>query len=129
MYEQDRAHIAVLEVDRERAVGAPMTVLERPYHLSYPFVFAWQGCHYLVPETGANGTVELYRCLSFPDKWELQTVLLEAENPRDATLVEAHGKWWMFVNLASTQVWLSSLYCRSPVIIANLPPPPHRCSQ
>ena len=99
LYDQNKAHISVIELQKGRKPAEPVKVLERPYHLSYPFLFAYQGSHYMIPETGSNNTVELYRCRSFPDKWEFETVLLEANNPTDATLAEIEGRWWMFVNI------------------------------
>ena len=36
-------------------------VLAEPYHLSYPYVFEWQGSHYMIPESGAAKSVRLYR--------------------------------------------------------------------
>ena len=95
---KNKAHISMIELDGEQ-VTEPVPVLERPYHLSYPFIFEWNQTLYMVPETGANNTVELYRCTSFPHEWEFDRVLLEARNPTDATLVEFDGRWWMFVNI------------------------------
>ncbi len=99
LYDQDKAHISVIELQRGQRPKAPVKVLEQPYHLSYPFVFEWQGSHYMIPETGCNNTVELYRSKRFPFEWELEKVLLEANNPTDATLAEIDGRWWMYVNI------------------------------
>jgi hypothetical protein len=96
---QERAHISVVEVDRNGIVDGPTEVLKMDCHLSYPFVFEWQGNRYMIPETGCHNAVELYRSVSFPFEWELDRVLLEANCPLDATLVEVEGVWWMFVNI------------------------------
>ena len=94
-----RAHISVVEVDEKGIVSGPTEVLKLDCHLSYPFVFAWRGDYYMVPETGERNAVELYRAVSFPDKWQPEKVLLEANCPLDATLIEVEGTWWMFVNI------------------------------
>lgn len=94
-----RAHISVVEIDRNGIVSSPTEVLKLDCHLSYPFVFEWQGNHYMIPETGERNVVELYRAHSFPFEWKPEKILLEARSPLDATLVEAEGKWWMFVNI------------------------------
>jgi hypothetical protein len=99
LYATGKAHISVVEVSRDGVVRPPATVLERDHHLSYPFVFDWDGGRYMIPEAGSTNTVEAYRCVSFPDRWEPAQVLLEAANPHDATLVEEGGLWWMFVNV------------------------------
>ena len=94
-----RAHLSVVEVDRNGIVSGPTEVLKLDCHLSYPFMFEWQGDHYMIPETGERNVVELYRASSFPFKWEPVKVLLEARSPLDTTLIEVNGTWWMFVNI------------------------------
>lgn len=94
-----RAHISVVEVDRNGIVSGPTEALKLDCHLSYPFVFEWQGDYYMIPETGERNVVELYRAHSFPFQWKPEKVLLEARSPLDATLIAAEGKWWMFVNI------------------------------
>jgi len=99
IYSDNKAVISLMELRKDGSFEEPVTVLECDYHLSYPFVFEWNDSLYMIPETGSNNTVELYRCNSFPLEWEKQAVLLTANNPSDATLIEFDGKWWMFVNI------------------------------
>jgi hypothetical protein len=115
-----RAHISVVEIDRNGVVSGPTEVLKLDCHLSYPFVFEWQGDYYMIPETGERNVVELYRAHSFPFEWKPEKILLEARSPLDATLVEAEGKWWMFVNIQEEGVavnWdeLHLYYAESPL--------------
>jgi hypothetical protein len=98
-YEKARGHISVLELDRKGITMGPELVLERPYHLSYPFVFEWENQFYMIPETGTKRTIELFRCTEFPIHWELDTVLMENVNATDATLIRVDELWWMFVNI------------------------------
>jgi hypothetical protein len=102
-----RAHISVVEVDRNGIVSGPTEVLKLDCHLSYPFVFEWQGDYYMIPETGDKNVVQLYRAKTFPFKWEPVQVLLEARSPLDATLFEVNGTWLMFVNIQEEGVALN----------------------
>ena len=95
-YPVKRGFISVLEVRRDGTWSAPRPVLERPYHLSYPCVFRSDGEWLMVPETSANRTIELYRSTDFPYRWELDTVLMRDIRAVDATIFEAHGRWWMY---------------------------------
>ena len=52
----------------------------------------------MLPESGANRTVEIYRCARFPDEWRLEKVLLRGAPFVDATLHRTADAWWMFVN-------------------------------
>lgn len=115
-----RAHISVVEVDRNGIVSGPIEVLKLDCHLSYPFIIEWQGDYYMIPETGERNVVELYRAVDFPLKWEPEKVLLEANQPLDATLIEVNGTWWMFVNIQEEGVavnWdeLHLYYSESPM--------------
>ena len=94
-----RAHISVVEVDQNGIVSGPTEVLKLDCHLSYPFVFEYQGDYFMIPETGSRNVVELYRAVSFPFEWRSEKVLLEANSPLDATVIEVEGTWWMFVNI------------------------------
>jgi hypothetical protein len=99
-YRAPRGRIMAVEVDERDVPGEPQVVLERPYHLSYPFVFGWRGHLYMLPETAENGTVELYRCEEFPSTWRLERVLLRDVRGYDATLWQQGEVWWMFVSVA-----------------------------
>jgi hypothetical protein len=99
VYSAGRAHISVIEVDQNGIVSGPTEALKLDSHLSYPFVFEWQGDYYMIPETGDRDVVELYRAVNFPFEWQPVKVLIEANCPLDATVIEADHRWWMFVNI------------------------------
>jgi hypothetical protein len=98
--ERDRKGvISCVEIDRSGRFGTPAVVLERDCHLSYPFLFQWNGAWHMVPESGDGRTVDLYRSDAFPHQWRHVATLLSGVDARDATLVEWNGRWWMFVTL------------------------------
>lgn len=99
MFASGKGHIAMVELTRDGACSAPIRVLERDDHLSYPFLIEQDGELFMVPETHQNRTVELYRCDEFPDRWRLERVLLRDALCADATLHRENGNWWMFVSI------------------------------
>ena len=72
------------------------TVLEEPFHLSYPLVLRHRGAIFMLPETSAAACVRLYRADPFPDRWVPDVVLLEGRRLADATPVLHEGRWWLF---------------------------------
>jgi hypothetical protein len=101
-FETGRAHISMLEIDRASGRASPaVRVLERDYHLSYPFLVEHDGQLYMIPETAQKGTVEAYRCIDFPLRWKLERVLMEGVRCVDATFHRAADRWWMFANAAA----------------------------
>lgn len=75
-------------------------VLAELHHLSYPQVFAWDGDHWMVPETSAERCVMLYRAVDYPTKWERDGDLLSGLPFNDATLFRHGGRWWMLTETA-----------------------------
>lgn len=99
VYSDNRGHIAVIEMDREGRASQPVVVLRRPYHLSYPFLFEYEGDLYMIPESAANRSIELYRCTQFPNQWEHVHDLMQDVSAFDTTLLHRDGRWWMFTTL------------------------------
>lgn len=97
--ETGRGRISVMTIDVDGSHSAPRPVLERPYHLSYPFVFEYDGETYMIPETAENHSIELYRCKQFPDEWGFVHNLMDDIAAYDATVVYYDDRWWMFVNV------------------------------
>ena len=96
-----KAHISLIEVSKEQGASPPVKVLERDYHLSYPFLVEQDGELYMIPESGRNRTVEAYRCIDFPLRWRLERVLLEGVRLVDSTFTRGTDRWWMFANAAA----------------------------
>jgi hypothetical protein len=103
LYATNRAHISVLVLGADGRYEPPVPIIERPYHLSYPQLFSWEGDLYLVPESKENRTIEAYRCKQFPYEWEPAGVLMEGVEAVDATFLQHEGRWWLFANMIETE--------------------------
>jgi hypothetical protein len=94
-YATGKGVISVFALEENGNPGSPRVVLERPYHLSYPLVFRHEGQIWMMPESGQNRTVELYRAERFPDRWTLDRVLVSGTEVGDATPFPWRGQWWL----------------------------------
>jgi hypothetical protein len=90
-----RGHIGAASSDDGLTWRYDGVVLREEFHLSYPFVFAHEGEHYMLPETFESSSVRLYRATRFPDEWTLDHVLLE-EIVVDSSLLHHGGRLWLF---------------------------------
>lgn len=96
-----RGRLAVLEIDRHGHWQRLGTVMEEPIHLSHPFLFSWEGQRYMIPETSARQTVELYRQEGEnPLDWRLHEVWMEGQRVVDVTVQPIADRWWLFANVA-----------------------------
>ncbi|MGF9567080.1 formyl transferase [Neorhizobium sp. JUb45] len=98
-YSTAKGIISAVTFDADGPVGRPEPVLEHACHLSYPFVFERDGQIWMIPETCAAETVELYRATSFPGGWVKEATLLSGISASDVTLIENLGQWWMFATV------------------------------
>jgi hypothetical protein len=70
-------------------------VLDEPFHLSYPYVFQWQGEYYMVPESWEADSVRLYIADDFPFQWRYVATLLEGDGFLDNSLAYYNDHWWL----------------------------------
>ena len=103
IFKKGRGHISVIELGTDGSFKDSIPVIEKPYHLSYPFLLEHQGELYMIPESGDSGNVDVYRCTDFPEKWELEKTLMTDVFAVDATLKEHNGRWWMFVTIRENE--------------------------
>lgn len=103
-FEAEKGLVSYVEIKPDGSFTQPEVVLERDYHLSYPFVFERNGEMYMIPETRMANRIELYRATDFPRKWQYETTLIPDIAAVDATLHESDGKLWLFCNVAAERV-------------------------
>lgn len=103
-YSTEKGVVSFTEIRPDGSFSEPAVVLERAYHLSYPFVFERDGEMYMIPETRAANRIELYRAIEFPHRWQFERVLLPDIAAVDATLHQAEDRLWLFCNVAPEAV-------------------------
>ena len=98
-----KGHISVMTIEPDGSYSDPVPVIECDYHMSYPFLLEHEGELYMIPETGDNLTVDAYRCVEFPYKWEHHATLMRDVFAVDATLHQHDDRWWMFVTITENE--------------------------
>ncbi len=83
-----------VEVDGEGVFGAFTT------HVSFPHLFARGSALYMIPETAARRTVDLYACLEFPHRWRPAKRLLSGIDARNSMLLHHEGMDYLFTSVA-----------------------------
>jgi len=99
IFKKGRGHISMIELGPDGSFKESVPVIEKPHHLSYPFLLEYKDELYMIPESGDSGNIDVYRCTDFPAEWELETTLMTDVFAVDATLAEYEGRWWMFVTI------------------------------
>ncbi len=103
VYSTGKGHISLLRRNSEGLFSPSIPVLEKPYHLSYPFIFSFRGEFYMVPETRATGSIQLYKGDPFPESWHYVKDLMTNIDATDTTLFHYNYKWWLFTSKVELQ--------------------------
>lgn len=95
-YDSQKGVISYVEIDREGNLSDVKLALERPIHLSFPYVFQEGDDIYMLPETYQNRSVSLFKCKEFPNQWEQVRVLVHGEHFSDSILFQHNHFYWLF---------------------------------
>ncbi|MBW4050712.1 MAG: hypothetical protein HIU85_04500 [Proteobacteria bacterium] len=95
-WRERRGRIAAIERHSDGRLAVTPTSLTFDTHLSYPQILEHNGEIYCIPESSAQGRVQLFRAVEFPHRWVPDSVLLEGFAGADATVIRYRDRWWMF---------------------------------
>jgi hypothetical protein len=102
IYKENKGYICLIEMDENGNYSEPVKVLEKDYHLSYPYLIEENNELFMLPESKQNKTLELYKCTQFPLKWELEKVLMKNIKAVDASILHQDNKYWLFCNVTKS---------------------------
>lgn len=79
-------------------------VLKESCHLSFPFIFNLGNDAAMIPETGENGVISIYKTNNFPYDWKVSKTLLYGKKYLDSHMLNHNGIWYLFTNEAENQL-------------------------
>ena len=97
-----KGHITVFDITdgTARELG---TALKEQFHLSFPFLFEFDGGLFMCPESREAGEIRIYECVKFPLEWRLKTVAMRSVVAADTMIFPKNGLWWMLTNISQTE--------------------------
>ncbi|MEM7100813.1 MAG: hypothetical protein AAF541_21300 [Pseudomonadota bacterium] len=84
------------QLDAQGQLASWQTILDLPYHLSFPHVFHHDGDIYMIPESAEGGCVDLYRCMEFPSRWQKIKTLWDEAGLDTVPFKHSDGLWYFF---------------------------------
>jgi hypothetical protein len=91
--------ICAIALDDKLRPASPIAILPGRRHVSFPFVFYYDGRHFMVPETSAEGAVEIHESVKFPGRWRLISLALTEIDAADSIIFEHAGLWWLVTSV------------------------------
>lgn len=98
IYSKGYAHLSVMEVGKNGIISNPKIILDKGFHMSYPYVFKVHDKFYMIPETSKSKTIQLYQSNNFPYEWKFCKNLVENVYASDSSIVRYNDIWWLFTS-------------------------------
>lgn len=99
-YSTLRGRISCCKIEHGRATDIK-DILNSDYHMSFPYIFREDNEIYIIPETSERKRLEVYRCVNFPDKWELYSTAFDGVSMADTVYYkDKEGQRWLFTSLS-----------------------------
>lgn len=108
-FKEKKGVISCAEVDSNLGVNNMHDILVRDYHFSYPHIIEEGGELYMMPESSANQQLEVYKCVSFPNQWELHATAFQGIRVADSVYYnDKNGDSWLFTTYSDSSI---DLHC------------------
>ena len=79
-------------------IGKMKIAYEQSTHLSFPFIFKYNGYFYMMPESSEAGNLVLLKAVDFPYKWEPIETLAVNKRFVDSVMLENDGNIFLFTH-------------------------------
>ncbi|TRX66352.1 hypothetical protein [Carboxylicivirga sp. M1479] len=94
-----KGHLAQVQLDENGDCVTAKSIVNEPFHLSYPNIFKYNNEWLMVPESASAKQLRLYKSNFFPQHWNLSKVLVDDARLLDTTLFLNDGFWWIFATV------------------------------
>ena len=85
---KQKGHIGVSEYNENGMMKRPMTIIEEPFHMSFPNLFEYKEKIYMLPECSASEQFRIYRMEESIDEWKAYYVEDGWQNITDIAIYE-----------------------------------------
>jgi hypothetical protein len=94
-YRDAKGSISAVDLQGDGRAPSLRRICNKPFHLSYPYLFEHGGDIYCVPEMAQARRIDLFKALSFPDKWVKIGEIMTSVPAVDPTIFKHGGLWWL----------------------------------
>lgn len=81
----------------DNVASKPVIIIDEAFHLSFPMIFENKNHLYMIPESEASNNIILYKCLSFPYKWEKDKVILKNVKACDSVVFKNYSGHYILI--------------------------------
>lgn len=100
----------------KKSSSQPKAIIEMPVHMSYPYLFEYNGEIYCIPETHQLRESTLFKAKNFPYEWVKVTTIIKNFACVDATVFQYNRLWWLMCTDADIDECLNLFIWHAPAL-------------
>jgi hypothetical protein len=129
LLKSSKGRICVIEIYAEGNASLAKTIIEEPFHLSFPNIFLYKDKYYIVPESSEANCIRLYEAVNFPYQWKYHGNILDNINAVDSIFLEQNGLWFLLTSQPSgdgcdNRGSISAYFAEEPITLGKWQPHP-----
>jgi len=97
-FENSKGTIVAYEISSKK-ISRIGCIINESFHMSFPFIFEFEGGVFMLPETSENNDIRIYEATEFPIKWKLKKILMKDVFAVDSMIFFYNDLWWLFSNI------------------------------
>lgn len=86
--------ISCIQIKKNNKKKYYENIINEKHHLSFPYIFYYKNCYYLVPETSQINKIKIYKCIKFPHKWVFYKELFRSKSV-DHIIFKSQKNWYL----------------------------------
>lgn len=102
-YKNRKGKISKVSYTEDSGFSEHSTILEKDFHLAYPYIFEADGNNFMIPESCENKQIDCYRIDPSNNQPAFYKTIIKDIDAVDSTLVKFNEKWWLFCTMSSDE--------------------------
>lgn len=97
-----KGHISVLKVYPNGNWEFLGPAIIEDFHLSFPYLFTFQGDLFMCPETSRDRSIKIYKCDQFPLQWTLHEEVMKGVKAADTVILPLENRWILLTTMSAS---------------------------
>ncbi len=108
-----KGSISCIKIDKKNKIKYFKEIIKENFHLSFPFIFKYNKKYFMIPESCANKSVRLYKCIKFPNKWKFVKKIIKNIDCVDPVIFKWKNRWILLVSKPENEFLYNKLHAFS----------------
>ena len=93
-----KGSISCIKISKDNKIKYYKEIIKEDFHLSFPFIFKYNGNYFMIPEACKSKSIRLYKCVKFPNKWKFYKTIMTKIDYVDPVIFKWKNIWILIIS-------------------------------